>query len=134
MKRLLTLVILLGACFGMHAKPIKGKVVSDADHSPVANATLQVEYVDTIITYEADKKGRFSIDPLSFPVTITTRGVGMLDGIIGLMSMPDSNLVIELTPDGSGMHAAASRHPYLSGVLYRRLSSTFIVRTPASKK
>lgn len=131
MKKLLTFVILLAACMGLHAKQMKGKVVCDVDHRPVPNATLQVEYVDTIISYEADRKGRFCFVPLSFPVTITTRGAGMLDATIGLMGMPDSKLTFELAPDPA---VVPTRVIGSSSAISRRLSSNFIVRSLPSKK
>ena len=131
MKRLLVILIVMAAGLVSNAERMKGKVVRNTDRKPVGHAILQVEYVDTIISYEADRKGRFSIEPLSFPITVTVRGSGMLDATLGLMSMPDSGLTVELTPDGNGGKASARRKPDWTSASKRRLSSTYIVRTPA---
>ncbi len=131
MRNSLLLTCLIAAAFSATAKDtLKGKVVCEADHRPVAYATLTVEYPDTLISYEADSKGRFKFDPSSYPLTIAARGEGMMESVIGLMSKPDSKLVIELAPDPSAVSKPASkRKPDWSTAMPRRLTSTYIVRS-----
>ncbi len=131
MRNSLLLACILAATFSATAKDnLKGKVVCEADGRPVANAILSVEYPDTIVSYEADRKGRFKFEPSSYPLTIAARGEGMTESVIGLMSKPDSKLVIELAPDPSAATKPASkRKPDWSTAMRRRLSSTYIVRS-----
>lgn len=138
MKRFLTLMLLAAVCICADAEKIRGKVVCEADHKPVAYAGLQVEYVDTIISYDADRKGNFSIEPKSFPLTVTAKGAGMIESAIGLMSMPDTRLIIELTPNSSSQqHAAGRNHkskPDWSTAMPPRLRSTYVVRVSTHRQ
>ncbi len=109
---------------------LQGPVDDEVSHRPVANAILSVEYPDTIVSYEADSKGRFKFEPLSYPLTIAARGEGMVESVIGLMSKPDSKLVIELAPDPTAVsHQSHKRKPDWSTAMPRRLTSTYTVRS-----
>ncbi len=131
MRYSLLLICILAATFTATAKDtLKGQVVSEADHRPVPNATLSVEYPDTILIYAADRKGRFKFDPSSFPLTIAAKGEGMTESVIGLMSKPDSKIVIKLAPDPSAVsHQPPKRKPDWSTAMPRRLTSTYTVRS-----
>ena len=112
---------------------LKLRVVNESDRRPVAFASLSVEYPDTIICYEVDRKGRLSFMPASFPLTVTARASGMLDSTIGLMSMPDEKVVIGIAPDPDAVPEAPRRRPDWSTAMQRRLRSTYTVRSSSGK-
>ncbi|MDE6561206.1 MAG: hypothetical protein K2K75_07490 [Muribaculaceae bacterium] len=135
MRNSLLLACLLAASFSVAAKDIKGRIVSEVDRKPVAYASISVEYPDTIVRYDADRKGRFRFEPMSFPFTVTIKGEGMSEAVYGLMSMPDKGLVLEVTPDpAAAISAAPARKPDWSTAMTRRLTSKFIVRSSSPKK
>ena len=130
--RLSLLLLCVAAAFSMAvAKDVmKVRVVSDADRRPVAYADLTVEYPDTVISHRADRKGKLSFSPRTFPLTMTARGAGMLDATYGIMSMPDGTVTLEVAPDPAVPRGAARRRVDWSSDRPRRLSSTYVVRTP----
>ncbi len=131
MKTSLLLACFLGLCLSAQADDfVKGRVRSEADKKPVAMASLTVEYPDTIVSYEADRKGRFKFRPLSFPFTVAVKGEGMAQAMFGLMSMPDKGLLFELAPDPNAPASPIRRRkPDWASNMPRRLSSTYIVRS-----
>ncbi len=131
MKNSLLLACLAAVCISAEAEDfVKGRVVSDFNKKPVANAMLTVEYPDTIMTYEADRKGRFKFDPLSYPFTIAVKGEGMAEAVYGLMSKPDKPLLLEVTPDPASVASQKQpRKPDWASNKPPRLSSKFIVRS-----
>lgn len=135
MRNSLLLMCIIAALSASAKDTLKGKVISESDSRPVAFAALVVEYPDTIVSYESDRKGRFKFAPLSYPLTITAKGKGMVESVIGLMSRPDSKLVIELAPDSSGTpNHVPVRKPDWSTAMTRRLTSKYIVRSGPSGK
>ncbi|MDE6547912.1 MAG: carboxypeptidase-like regulatory domain-containing protein [Muribaculaceae bacterium] len=136
MRNSLLLACLLAACFSVAAKDtIKGRIVNEVDRKPVAYASITVEYPDTIVRYEADRKGRFRFEPMSFPFTVAAKGEGMSEAVYGLMSMPSKGLVLQLAPDPSAaVSSAPARKPDWSTAMTRRLTSKFIVRSSSTPK
>lgn len=126
-KILLALAFVL-ICCSSSAKKISGKVVSEDDAKGVGYASLAVEYPDTILNYEADRKGRFSFEPSSFPLTITARAEGMIESAYGFMSMPTKAIKVEMSPDPSLPRGLAKRRVDWSSAWPRRLRSTYTVR------
>lgn len=133
MKQLLLLFIILAALVPASAKDILNvKVVSSGSSRPVPSVSLTVEYPDTVVVYQADRKGRLKIEPYSFPLTMTARAEGMAEATFGFMSMPEKAVVIELDEDSSAPKTLPKRRPDWSPLRPHRLSSTFVVRTPSS--
>ncbi len=129
MRVSLLLACLMAVGFSSLAKdPLKGKVVCEADKKPIAYARIVAEFPDTVVNYQADRKGRFCIDALSFPVTITAKADGVMDATIGLMSMPESKVVIELSPDPSYSKPVLSRRVDWSSAEAPHRGSTYILR------
>ena len=126
----------MAVSFTMAAKDlVKGRIVNEVDGSPVAYASITVEYPDTIVNYEADRKGRFRFEPMSFPFTVAAKGNGMSEAVYGVMSMPSKGLVLEVAPDPAArVTSAPARKPDWSTAMTRRLSSKFIVRSSSAKK
>ena len=116
-------------CASSSAKKISGKVVREGDSKGVGYARVAVEYPDTIINYEADRKGRFSFEPSSFPLTITARAEGMSDATYGFMSMPPKTVKVEMEFDPSVPRVLPKRRVDWSSDWPRRLRSTYIERT-----
>ena len=132
MRQSLLLLFIFAAILSAAAKDnLKVRCVSEGDNRPVAFAVLTVEYPDTIVTYHADRKGKASFSPSSYPLTVTARAEGMFDSTVGLMSRPGKALVVQLAPDPSRPRPSVSRRVDWSTDRPRRLGSTYIVRTPA---
>ncbi|MDE6696747.1 MAG: hypothetical protein K2K25_07690 [Muribaculaceae bacterium] len=129
MRISLLLAGLMAVCFSSFAKDtLKGRVLCEGDNKPVPCARIVAEYPDSIVNYEADRKGRFCFSPLSFPVTITAQGEGMHDATIGLLSMPASKVLILLEPDPAAPKVEPKRRVDWSSTMQPRLRSTFTVR------
>ena len=134
MRHKLLLLCVAGAFLTAAAKDImKVRVISDADRRPVAFTSLAVEYPDTIMTHLTDRKGKLKFTPRSFPLTVTAHAEGMLDATYGLMSMPDGTVTIEIAPNPAATRPPRKRRVDWSSDRPPRLSSTYVVRTPAGK-
>ena len=134
MRKSLLLFVVLGVFCSAAAKDnLKVKVVGSNDLRPVEYVDITVEYPDTVVSMKTDRKGRLSFTPSSFPLTVTARAYGMLDGIFGLMSMPSEPLRIEMDPDPAVSRPAGKRRVDWSTATPRRLSSTYVVLTSNSK-
>ena len=133
MRKSLLLIILLTSLVSAAKDNIKVKVVSAANRIPIAYAKLAVEYPDTIVNFEADRKGRLSFTPSLFPLTITARSEGMYDATYGFMSMPSKTLKIAMDPDPSMTKAVEKCRADWSSDRPKRFRSTYIVRTPLAK-
>ena len=133
MRKSLLLIALLTALVSFAKDNIKVKVISASNHAPIAFAKLAVEYPDTIVNFEADRKGRLSFTPSLFPLTITASSEGMYDATYGFMSMPSKTLKIEMDPDPSVSKAAVKSRVVWSSDRPKRFRSTYIVRTPLAK-
>ena len=129
MRISLLLACLMAVCFSSLAKDtLRGRVLCEGDNKPVPCARIVAEYPDSIVNYEADRKGRFAFRPLSFPVTITAKGDGRYDATIGLMSMPGSKVLIMLEHDPSAPKVEPKRRVDWSSTMQPRLRSTYTVR------
>ncbi|MDE6785619.1 MAG: hypothetical protein K2J46_01085 [Muribaculaceae bacterium] len=133
MRQSLLLIILLTALFSAAKDNIKVKVINGGNRSPIAFAKLAVEYPDTIVNFEADRKGRLSFTPSLFPLTITARSEGMYDATYGFMSMPKKTLKIVMDPDPTVNIAVDKRRVDWSSERPKRFPSTYIVRTSLEK-
>lgn len=111
-------------CLAATAASLKGRIVREDTRKGISHATLTVEYADGIESYKADRKGKFSFNPKSFPITITVKVADMADATIGLISMPQKPIVIELPPTKG---APPAKRPDWSSAMRPRLSSTYIV-------
>ncbi|MDE6480865.1 MAG: hypothetical protein K2L45_11430 [Muribaculaceae bacterium] len=129
MKKIFLALAFVLICGSFSAKKLNGKVVREGDSKGVGYARLAVEYPDTIINYEADRKGRFSFEPSSFPLTITARAEGMTDATYGFMSMPPKTVKLEIEYDPTVSRVSPRRRVDWSSDWPRRLRSTYIVRT-----
>ena len=105
------------------------RVVNDADRRPVPFASLTVEYPDTIVRYETDRKGRLAFSPACFPITVTAGAPGMLDSTVGMISMPEGKVVVEVAPDPAALGFRPRRKPDWSSDRPPRFPSVFIVRS-----
>lgn len=134
MKKSLLLLCLLAVMSSAAASDVlKVKVISADRHRSVGFATLKVEYPDTIVDLRTDRKGKLKFSPSSFPLTVTVSAPGMTDATFGLMSMPEKGMTLELYPDPSAPAPVMKRRVDWSSAWPRRLSSTYIVRTPAPR-
>lgn len=68
--------------------------VEEGSEVPVPFASITVEYVDSIVKSTTDEMGLLDFTPLSFPLTVTAAGEGMIDSTYALMSHPEEPLVI----------------------------------------
>lgn len=112
----------------MSDRPVKIRAIDSSSRRPVASASVAVEYPDTIVVYETDRKGRLTFNPRFFPVTVTVRANGMYDSTVGLVSMPDGKVTVEVDPDPTAPRPASSRRPDWSTAMQRRLRSVYVVR------
>ena len=132
-KSLLLFCLLCAFCSAGAKDNLKIKVVGTNDLRPVECVDITVEYPDTVVSMKSDRKGRLSFRPLSFPLTLTARAYGMLDGVFGLMSMPSETLRIEMDPDPAVSRPVVKRRVDWSTATPRRLSSTYVVRSSSVK-
>lgn len=73
--------------------------VEDSTQNPVPFVSITIEYADTIVNNVTDEMGLLDFTPLSFPMTLTAVGEGMLECCYALFSQPDEPLVILMTRD-----------------------------------
>lgn len=60
--------------------------------------SIVIEYTDSVVRDIADMNGEYVFKPLSYPLKIKANGFGMVENSVNISNMPDSTVIIELTP------------------------------------
>lgn len=107
MRKAISLLLLYLSILSAYAEEIDLKVIEKETNEAVPFASLVIEYPDTLVVNSTNIKGYFSFVPISLPLTIKIKSLGLKETSATITSLPDSIVTFVLDIDSKVLNEVA---------------------------
>lgn len=98
MKHIFLILLIFSIQLYSYSQNIKVEVLEKNTGDKIPYPSISIEYTDSLVNDIADVNGEYVFQPISFPFKIKANGFGMEENSVFISNMPDSVIIIELTP------------------------------------
>lgn len=107
MRKIFSLLLICLHIFSVYAERIDLKVMEKESNEDVPFASLVIEYPDTLVVNTTNIEGFFSFVPISLPLTIRIKSLGLKETSATITSLPDSIVTFALNIDAKALKEIA---------------------------